>query len=239
MNERVSAILEPSRDKAKAGVGAMPEHVDLSSEEFFSRAAKLLTFDVPPSLTDASIIPQTDDEGMNRVLEIVSREKPIRPAAVLVPIIEREEPTVLLTQRATHLNDHAGQVAFPGGKIDATDDSPLAAALREAHEEVGLDARFVEPIGYMDVYATPFGFRILPTVARVKPGFELRINKNEVDDVFEVPLAFLMNPANHFMKTREFRDITRSFYEMPYGDRYVWGVTAGILRILYQRIFAV
>lgn len=221
-----------------AGLDAMPDHVDLPADEFFRRAQSLLSFDVPPSLTDASIIPQTDDEGMNRVLEIIAREKPIRPAAVLVPIVERDEPMVLLTQRASHLNDHAGQVAFPGGKIDATDASPMAAALREAHEEVGLDAKFIDPIGYMDVYATPFGFRILPLVARVKPGFELRINKDEVDDAFEVPLAFLMNPANHFMKTREFRDITRSFYEMPYGDRYVWGVTAGILRILYQRIFA-
>jgi 8-oxo-dGTP pyrophosphatase MutT (NUDIX family) len=228
----------PPPDSGKpAGLDAMPAHVDLSSDEFFRRAENRLSFNVPSSLTDASIIPQTDDEGMNRVLEIISKEKPIRPAAVLVPIIAREEPTVLLTQRATHLNDHAGQVAFPGGKIDATDASPLAAALREAHEEVGLEGKFIEPIGYMDVYATPFGFRILPLVARVKPGFELRVNKDEVDDVFEVPLAFLMNPANHFQKTREFRDITRSFYEMPYGDRYVWGVTAGILRTLYQRIF--
>jgi 8-oxo-dGTP pyrophosphatase MutT (NUDIX family) len=214
------------------------ESVTITSDEFFRKARSLFTFDVPPGLTDPSIIPPTDDEGMRSVLEIVAQEKPIRPAAVLVPVVERDEPMVLLTQRAAHLNDHAGQVAFPGGKIDASDPSPVYAALREAEEEIGLDADFVEPIGYMDLYGTPFGYRILPTVARVSPGFELRVNKAEVDDVFEVPLAFLMNPANHFLKTREFRDITRSYYEMPYGDRYVWGVTAGILRVLYQRMFA-
>jgi 8-oxo-dGTP pyrophosphatase MutT (NUDIX family) len=214
------------------------ETVTITSDEFFRRARELFTFDVPPGLTDPTIIPPTDDEGMRNVLEIIAQERPIRPAAVLVPVIEREQPMVLLTQRAAHLNDHAGQVAFPGGKIDATDPSPMYAALREAEEEIGLDADFVDPIGYMDLYGTPFGYRILPTIARVDPGFELRVNKSEVDDVFEVPLAFLMNPANHFLKTREFRDITRSYYEMPYGDRYVWGVTAGILRVLYQRMFA-
>lgn len=211
--------------------------VTISSDEFFKRAHQLFSFDVPPGLTDPNIIPPTDDEGMRSVLQIIARERPIRPAAVLVPIVEREEPMVLLTQRATHLNDHAGQVAFPGGKIDATDASPRDAALREAEEEIGLDRKFVEPVGYMDLYGTPFGFRILPVVARVAPGFELRINKGEVADAFEVPLAFLMNPANHFLKTSAFRDVTRSFYEMPYGDRYVWGVTAGILRVLYQRMF--
>ena len=221
-------------NKPKAGL----EDVTITSAEFFARARELFTFDVPPGLTDPSIIPPTDDEGMRNVLEIIAQEKPIRPAAVLVPVIEREQPMVLLTQRAAHLNDHAGQVAFPGGKIDPSDPTPVYAALREAEEEIGLDSEFVEPIGYMDLYGTPFGYRILPTVARVSPGFELRINKSEVDDAFEVPLAFLMNPANHFLKTREFRDITRSYYEMPYGDRYVWGVTAGILRVLYQRMFA-
>jgi len=213
------------------------EKVTISADEFFRRARDMLTFDVPPALTDPAIIPDSDDEGTRSVLEIVAREQPIRPAAVLVPVIEREEPMVLLTQRSAHLSDHAGQVAFPGGKIDPTDSSPVHAALREAEEEVGLDAEFVDPIGDLDLYGTPFGFRILPTLARVSPGFELRVNKGEVDDVFEVPLACLMNPANHFLKSRAFRDVKRSYYEMPYGDRYVWGVTAGILRGLYQRMF--
>jgi 8-oxo-dGTP pyrophosphatase MutT (NUDIX family) len=156
---------------------------------------------------------------------------------VLIPVVARDEPTVLLTQRSAHLNEHAGQIAFPGGKIDATDASPVDAALREAWEEVGLAREYVEPIGYLDLYGTGFGFRILPTVARVKPGFNLRINAGEVDDAFEVPLSFLMDPLNHKMGQKEFRGMQRSFYEMPYAERYIWGATAGILRALYERIY--
>jgi 8-oxo-dGTP pyrophosphatase MutT (NUDIX family) len=150
--------------------------------------------------------------------------------------VEHPQPTVLLTQRSAHLNDHAGQIAFPGGKIDPTDATPRDAALREAFEEVGLERRFVEPIGYLDLYATSFGFRILPTVARVEPGFSLRVNAAEVDDAFEVPLAFLMNPANHQIHSKEFRGMERWYYAMPFADRYIWGATAGILRVLYERI---
>jgi 8-oxo-dGTP pyrophosphatase MutT (NUDIX family) len=156
----------------------------------------------------------------------------------LIPVIDRPQPTVLLTQRAAHLNDHAGQISFPGGKIDTTDASPLDTALREADEEVGLAREFIDPIGYLDLYGTSFGFRILPTVARVSPGFTLRVNASEVDDAFEVPLAFLMNPANHQLHSKEFRGMERSYYAMPYGERYIWGATAGILRVLYERIFA-
>ena len=114
---------------------------------------------------------------------------------------------------------------------------PLDAALREAWEEVGLDREFIDPIGYLDLYGTAFGFRILPTVARVRPGFTMRISEAEVDDAFEVPLAFLMNPANHQMHSKEFRGIERWYYAMPYEERYIWGATAGILRVLYERIY--
>jgi 8-oxo-dGTP pyrophosphatase MutT (NUDIX family) len=171
------------------------------------------------------------------MLQIIAREKPIRPAAVLVAVVDRPEPTVLLTQRAAHLNDHAGQISFPGGKIDTTDGSPLDAALREACEEIGLGREFIDPIGYLDLYATSFGFRILPTVARVAPGFMLSINPAEVDEAFEVPLAFLMNAENHQLHSKEFRGIARSFYAMPFAERYIWGATAGILRVLYERIY--
>src|SRR5229473_1720666 len=150
---------------------------------------------------------------------------------------EHAQPTVLLTQRAAHLNDHAGQISFPGGKIDATDASPLDAALREAEEEIGLGRQFIDPIGYLDLYATGFGFRILTTVARVKPGFKLHINHAEVDDTFEVPLAFLMDPANHQVHSKEFRGMERSYYAMPFAEHYIWGATAGILRVLYERIY--
>jgi 8-oxo-dGTP pyrophosphatase MutT (NUDIX family) len=209
----------------------------ISSVEFFDRARARLNFDVPAGLTDASVVPPSGDQGTDRMLEIIAREQPIRPAAVLIPVVDHPQPTVLLTQRSAHLNDHAGQISFPGGKIDATDASPLDAALREAEEEIGLGREFIDPIGYLDLYGTGFGFRILPTVARVRPGFKLRINEAEVDDAFEVPLAFLMNPANHQMHSKEFRGIERWYYAMPYEERYIWGATAGILRVLYERIY--
>ena len=209
----------------------------VSAAEFFNRASARLTFDVPPGLVDPNIIPESGDPGTDRMLEIIAREQPVRPAAVLIPIVEREEPMVLLTQRTKELREHAGQIAFPGGKIDATDKSPLDAALREAEEEVGLDRSYVDPIGYLDLYGTGFGFRILPTVARVRPGFRLTINHGEVVDAFEVPLAFLMNPANHQVHSKEFRGMERSYYAMPFAERYIWGATAGILRVLYERIY--
>jgi len=225
-------------DTPSLAVPVATADTDMGSDEFFARARDRLTFEVPAALTDPSIVTKTGDFGRDQTLQIVAREKPIRPAAVLVAIVERELPSVLLTTRAKHLNDHPGQVAFPGGKIDPGDASPLAAALREADEEIGLKSQFVDPIGYLDVYATTFGFRVLPTVARVQPGFDLKIDTSEVDDVFEVPLAFLMDPQNHKRGTREYRGITRYFYEMPYNERYIWGATAGILRALYERIYA-
>ena len=209
----------------------------MDSDDFFRRARERLSFQVPPGLTDPSVLAPTGDVGTDAMLQIIARERPVRPAAVLIPVVEREHPTVLLTKRAEHLNEHAGQISFPGGKIDPTDPTPMDAALREADEEIGLKRAFIEPVGYLDVYATGFGFRILPTVARVRPGFELAISPNEVDDVFEVPLAFLMDPVNHRLGSKEFRGMQRSFYEMPFEERYIWGATAGMLRALYERIY--
>lgn len=206
------------------------------SADFFNRVRARLNFDVPPALLDPNVIPQSGDAGTDRMLQIIAHEQPIRPAAVLIPIVDHPEPTVLLTQRSAHLADHAGQIAFPGGKIEAADATPRDTALREAEEEIGLNRRFVEPLGYLGVYGTSFGFRILPTVARVKPGFSLQINHSEVDDTFEVPLSFLMNPQNHQIHSREFRGMERSYYAMPFAERYIWGATAGILRALYERI---
>jgi len=224
-------------DMTNASPVANAESVDIGSDEFFRRARERLAFNVPPGLTDASVLAPTGDFGTDAMLQIIAQERPVRPAAVLVAVVEHDQPTVLLTKRAEHLNEHAGQVSFPGGKIDAGDASPLDAALREADEEIGLKRSFVDPIGYLDVYATGFGFRILPTLARVRPGFELAINASEVDDVFEVPLAFLMDPVNHKLGSKEFRGLKRSFYEMPYEHRYIWGATAGMLRALYERIW--
>ena len=156
---------------------------------------------------------------------------------MLVPIVDHAEPTVLLTQRAQHLPNHAGQISFPGGKIETSDDSPLAAALRETHEEIGLDRKSIEPLGYLDLYMTTLGYRIVPMVARVTPGFKLTLNIAEVDDTFEVPLAFLMDQANVQRHSRDWQGITRHYYAITFGERYIWGVTAGILRNLYERIY--
>jgi 8-oxo-dGTP pyrophosphatase MutT (NUDIX family) len=206
--------------------------------DFFDRARARLTLDVPPALTDHTL------EGFARGdLDLDAQTwaqagvTPTRPAAVLVPVVDHAEPGVLLTTRTSGLPNHAGQVAFPGGKIDAGDASPLAAAVREADEEIGLDKALIEPIGYLDLYLTFTGFRILPVVARVIPNYELKINAGEVADAFEVPLAFVMDAANHARKSRDWKGVTRHYYEMPFGERYIWGVTAGILRNLYEKIY--
>ncbi len=159
------------------------------------------------------------------------------PAAVLVPIVQRPEGlTVLLTQRTATLASHAGQVAFPGGKVDADDAGPLAAALREAEEEIGLERRFVEPLGFLDLYTTGTGFLVAPVVALVSEGFVLSINPGEVAVTFEAPLAFLMDPANHQRQSREWRGKLRHFYAMPYNDHVIWGATAGMIRNLYEKL---
>lgn len=210
----------------------------ITGEEFFARVRARLDLEVPPGLTDASITPKRGDHDADPVMAKIAAVRPIRPAAVLVPVVDHpEEPTVLLTQRAQHLPDHAGQVSFPGGKIDKTDASPLASALREAEEEIGLDRSFVEPIGYLDLYMTTLGYRIVPVIARVKPGFALTLNESEVDAVFEVPLSFLMDQNNIQRHARDWQGMTRHYYAITFGERYIWGVTAGILRNLHDRIY--
>ncbi len=161
-----------------------------------------------------------------------------QPAAVLVPVVAHEpEATVLLTQRTQDLPSHPGQIAFPGGKIDATDDSVESAALREAEEEIGLLRRHVEVLGRGPDYLTGSGFHIAPVVGLVAPGAQLTLNPGEVADAFEVPLSFLMNPANHRRGSRIWQGVERTFFEMPYQDRYIWGATAGIVRMLYEQLY--
>lgn len=162
----------------------------------------------------------------------------LRHAAVLVPVIARQPLTVLLTARTDHLPSHAGQIAFPGGKVEAFDAGPLAAALRETREEIALDQAFIEPVGFLPPYRTGTGYIITPSVALVRPGFRLTADPREVAAVFEVPFAFLMNEANHQVHSQVFGGVERRFYAMPYGEHYIWGATAGIIRTLYRRIFS-
>jgi 8-oxo-dGTP pyrophosphatase MutT (NUDIX family) len=209
----------------------------VTARDFFARARARLALDVPKALTDPSAPATRGDLDLDPTVWDQLGVKATKPAAVLVPVIERSEPTVLLTLRTAELTSHAGQIAFPGGKIDPHDETPLAASLREAREEIGLDPQLVDPIGYLDLYLTFSGFRILPLVARVDPAYRLALNQSEVADAFEVPLAFLMTPDNHLQKSRDWKGVIRHYYEMPYGERIIWGVTAGIVRNLYERIY--
>ncbi|MCL4765736.1 MAG: CoA pyrophosphatase [Hyphomicrobiaceae bacterium] len=163
--------------------------------------------------------------------------EPPRPAAVLVPVIARAELTVLLTVRTDQLPTHAGQIAFPGGKVEKVDAGPVATALREAQEEIGLDAGHIEPLGFLDSYRSGTGFHIMPLVALVEPRFSLAPDPSEVADTFEVPLSFLMDAANHQQHAREWRGRLRHFYAIPFGERYIWGATAGMIRNLHERLF--
>ena len=206
--------------------------------DFFDRARARLTLDVPAALHDHSITDfargdlDTDPAKWEQVGVTATRA-----AAVLVGVVDHAEPGVLLTMRTSDLPNHPGQIAFPGGKMDPHDATPLAAALRETQEEIGLGAALIEPIGYLDLYLTFTGFRILPVLARVTPNYALTVNAREVADAFEVPLAFVMDEANHKRASRDWKGVTRHYYEMPFGERYIWGVTAGILRNLYEKIY--
>ena len=157
----------------------------------------------------------------------------IRPAAVLVPIVRRDELAVLFTRRTPHLHDHAGQISFPGGRAEPGDASLEATALREAQEEIGLAAERVELLGRLPEYVTVTGYRVTPVVGVVSVPFELRPDPFEVAEIFEVPLAFLLDPANHLRNTVKQEGKLRRYYAMPYREYYIWGATAGMLMNLY------
>jgi 8-oxo-dGTP pyrophosphatase MutT (NUDIX family) len=216
---------------------AMPDNRLLSGPEFFRRAAARLSLDPPEALTHRPVNYFDDHDGDPGVMAAIAAMPQVRTAAVLVPIIARAEPTVLFTRRTGHLTDHASQVAFPGGKIEANDASPAAAALREAEEEIALDRRFVELIGYLDVHVTPSGYCIVPTLAHVREGFALQVSPGEVDSVFEVPLAFLMAAQNYKRQQAQWNQLSTRVSAIQFEDVKIWGVTAGILRNLCERIY--
>lgn len=214
-----------SIDPREAPVVRIDTHLSAVDETRLTPESLRQRFLAPP--------PWTPD----RLVEKLFVEREPIAAAVLIAIVKRPQPTVILTQRTSHLPTHAGQIAFPGGKVDAHDGGARPAALREAQEEVGLEAQWVDVIGELPVYTTGSAFLVTPVVALVEPGFVLRPNPSEVDDVFEVPLRHLMNPAHHQHHEGEREGQRRHWLSMPYQDghqlRFIWGATAGMLRNLY------
>lgn len=182
--------------------------------------------------------PPTGDHDLNPFMyDWIDTAQDLKAAAVLVPIVEHADSyTVLLTKRTDHLKHHAGQVSFPGGRCEAEDDGVIDTALRETEEEIGLDRSFVEVAGFLDDYQTGTGFHIAPVVGFVRPGFDLNPDSFEVAEVFEVPLDFLFDPANHQTHSRVWNGRERHYHAMPYNDYYIWGATAGMLMNLYRRV---
>lgn len=171
------------------------------------------------------------------VAEDGADDRELTPAAVLFPIVLRDDGhTVLLTQRTAHLKDHPGQISFPGGRVEAEDVSPVHTALRETEEEIGLAKEHIEIVGFLPEYRTGTGFRVTPVVGLVTPPFAVNPDPFEVAEIFEVPLAFLLDPGNHQRHSLHYRGALRQYFAMPYGDYFIWGATAGMIRSLTQRL---
>ncbi len=179
-----------------------------------------------PTRSDYDLDPQHRPKGA----------RTLKPAAVLMPIVKRDEPTVLFTRRTAHLARHAGQVSFPGGRVHEDDTSLIETALRETREETGIAADYVSIAGFLDSYETGTGFAIVPVVGLLTEGFTLAPDPGEVDEVFEVPLAFLLDPVNRRLECREWRGRTRRYYAFDYGGHYIWGATAAILVGFAERL---
>lgn len=205
----------------------------MTADELRARFRQLLD----PLEEAHGLTPRRGDHDLTPEAQAERRsEAELRPAAVLVPVLVRAgAPAILMTRRSEDLPSHAGQVSFPGGKVDDTDASPLDAALRETEEEVGIHRRFVEPLGFLDVYETGTGFAIKPVVGLVHPGYTITPEPGEVAEVFDVPLAFLLDPANHERHSAMWKGVKRTYYAMPYNDHYIWGATAGMVKNLADR----
>lgn len=204
-----------------------------SPEELAARIADkdyaLLRTRLLSEAPEFKVHPARSDYDFNPEFRRPAGEVKLTPAAVLMPIIAKPVPTVLFTQRTANLTRHAGQVSFPGGRVDPEDETPLATALRETHEETGITRDFVTVAGFMEGYETGTGFAILPVVGVLREGFTLMPNPAEVNEIFEVPLAFLLDPKNRERQSREWQGQKREFYAFNYGSHYIWGATAAIL----------
>lgn len=228
----------PKFDPRSIPVLGIDDHLEGIALDRLTPAALRMRFSNPPIWTP--------EHSVEKKFE--NREP--AAAAVLIPLVMRDELMLLLTQRTTNLSTHSGQVAFPGGRTDDTDVDASDTALREATEEIGLPRSHIEVLGTLPVYVTGTAYSVTPVVALVTPGFILVPSPDEVADVFEVPLAYLMNPANHRRHAVEFDGITREWLSMPYLDssvlqdngqspeRFIWGATAGMLRNLYRFLAA-
>jgi 8-oxo-dGTP pyrophosphatase MutT (NUDIX family) len=189
----------------------------------------------PPLGVRGALLEPSSERGDHDLNPGLAVPANLREAAVLVPIVTRsDEPTLLLTLRNSTLAAHAGQISFPGGRIETSDVDAVAAALRESHEEIGLDASVVEPIGRLDRYVTRTGFAVTPIVALVHPPFDLTLDPDEVEDAFEVPLSWILEPQNRQVHGADYQGVTRHFYVYPYGERRIWGATAGMLANLVE-----
>ena len=238
-----SAAVDERRDAAPtvSSAAEADKNEDAHGEAAFRARAAVGLYRVEPPAhqggSDFDLNPGLAAELAALAAATGAASPPLKRAAVLVPVVRRDPLTVLLTLRTDGLSSHAGQIAFPGGKVDAADADATAAALREAEEEIGLTSAFVEPLGYLDPYRTGTGFIIHPVVALVSPGFTIIPNPGEVSDVFEVPLGFLMDAANHQRHARVWNGRERHFYAMPYEQRFIWGATAGMLRNMHERLY--
>lgn len=191
----------------------------------------------PPELVARPGEQARGDADLNPVWP--DRPVTFRPAAVLAPIVKRPEGwTMLFTQRAEETPAHPGQISFPGGRVQDGDANAIATALRETHEEIGLASSCIEPLGAWDLYETGTGYRITPIVGLIEPQFDLTLDPREVASVFEAPLSFLFDPRNHERREGEWRGVKRAYYAMPYGDRFIWGATAGMIRALWERLYS-
>jgi len=230
----------PRRPPVRPGFDPASQPWQVADQDLAAVPARLLTPDALRQALPSAGAWEPDAVAGANELRYPGREGVPVLAAVLIPMVARPEGLhVMLTQRTAHLHDHAGQISFPGGRIEADDASPVAAALREAQEETGLPPEHVEVLGSMPPYLTSTGFSVTPVMSLVRPGFRLAPDTFEVAEIFEVPLAFLMDPAHHRLYRATLPDgRVRQYYAMPWNGYFIWGATAGMLRNFYHLVRA-